>query len=89
MLLIRCVKQVASEAGRKPWRLITHILLHIVLLGKVAESIWCQATAINTILVMTGRQLYTFPWVKTGPKLSLVKTSFILLYSSGKKMLVP
>ena len=74
VLLIRCVKQLAFEADRKPGRPISYVLLHVVLLGKVVESIWCQATAVNVILIMTSCQLYTFPWVKTGPKLSLVKT---------------
>lgn len=74
MLLIRCVRQVAFEADMKPWKLISYILLHAALLGKVAESICSQATTVNTSLIMAGCQLYTFPWVKTEPKLSLAKT---------------
>lgn len=36
---------MALEADKKPWRLISFILLHSVLLGKVAENIWCQDIA--------------------------------------------
>lgn len=36
------------------WSLASYTLLHVVFLGKVAESIECQVTAANAILIITA-----------------------------------
>lgn len=42
------------------WRFASYILLHIVFLGKVAESIWCQGRAANAILIVTAFDSISF-----------------------------